>query len=55
MMLPKSDVFMLLRNNGPSMNKKDNQWSMIMHGDNVKLARIEDDATRADFMTLKTS
>jgi hypothetical protein len=54
MMLPKSDVFMLLRNNGPSMDK-DNQWIMMMHEDDVKLARIEDDAARVDFRTLKTS
>jgi hypothetical protein len=33
MMLPKSDVFMLLRNDGSSMDKKDNQWSMMMHED----------------------
>jgi hypothetical protein len=46
---------MLLRNNGPSMDKKDNQWSMMMHEDDVKLARIEDDAARADFKTLKTT
>jgi hypothetical protein len=53
MMLSKSDVFMLLRNDGPSMDKKNNQWSMMMHGDNINLERIEDDATRADFRTLK--
>jgi hypothetical protein len=23
------------------MDKKDNQWSMMMHKDNIKLARIE--------------
>jgi hypothetical protein len=33
MMLPKSDVFMLLRNDGPSMDERDKHWSMIMHGD----------------------
>jgi hypothetical protein len=55
MMLPKADVFMLPRNDGPSMDKKDNQWSMMMHEDSIKVARIEDDATRADFRTFKTS
>jgi hypothetical protein len=55
MMLPKSDVFMLFMNKGPIMDKKDNQWSMMMHEDDIKLARIEDDAARADFRTLKTS
>jgi hypothetical protein len=33
MMLPKSDVFMLLRNDGPSMNERDKHWSVIMQGD----------------------
>ena len=53
MMLPKSDVFMLLRNNGPSMDERDKHWSMIMHGDGSKLVRIEDDAASEDFRTLK--
>ena len=53
MMLPKSDVFMLLRNDGPSMDKKDEYWSMIVHGDGSKRVRIEDDATSGDFRTLK--
>jgi hypothetical protein len=50
MMTPKSDVFILLRNDGASMDKKDNQWSMMMQGD--KCARIEDDGTSADFGSL---
>jgi hypothetical protein len=33
MMLPKLDTFVLLTNEGPSMDKKDEHWSMIMHGD----------------------
>ena len=53
MMLPKSDVYMLLRNNGPSMDEKDKYWSMIMHGDGSKRLRIEDDAITGDFRTLK--
>ena len=53
MMMPKSDVFMLLRNNGPSMDEKDKHWSMIMHGDGSKLVRIQDDATSEDLRTLK--
>jgi hypothetical protein len=47
-MLPKSDVFILLRNDGPSMDKNDNQWSMTMHGDDDKCARIKDDPASAD-------
>ena len=53
MILSKSDVFMLIRNNRPSMDKKDNQWSMIMHREGSKLVRIEDDATSEDYSTLK--
>jgi hypothetical protein len=45
---------MLLRNDEPSMDKKNNQWRM-MHGKDNKLARIEDDPTSADFRTLKSS
>jgi hypothetical protein len=52
MMLPKSDVFILLRNDGPSMDKKDNQWIMMMHGDDNKCARIEDDPASAYFRFL---
>jgi hypothetical protein len=45
MMLPKSDVFMLLRNDGPSMDERDKHWSMIMHGDDgSNRVRIQDDA-----------
>ena len=53
MMLPKSDVYLLLRNNGPSMDEKDKYWSMIIHGDGSKRLRIEDDSTTGDFRTLK--
>ena len=51
--LPKLDVFMLLRNDGPSMDEWDKHWSMMVHGDDNKLVRIEDDATSGDFRTLK--
>jgi hypothetical protein len=55
MMLPKSDVFMLLRNDGPSMDERDKHWSMIVHGDDgSNRVRIQDDATSEDFRTLKT-
>ena len=54
MMLPKSDVFMLLRNNGPSTDERDKHWSMIVHGDGgSNHVRIRDDATSEDFRTLK--
>ncbi|KAK1561379.1 hypothetical protein QYE76_048204, partial [Lolium multiflorum] len=46
MMLPKSDMFVTLRNDGPSMDEEDKHWSMITHGgDGSKHLRIEDDAT----------
>jgi hypothetical protein len=50
MMLPKSDVFMLLRNDGTSMDERDKHWSMVVHD---KLVRIEDGASSGDFRTLK--
>jgi hypothetical protein len=54
MMLPKSDVFMLLRNDGPSMDERDKHWSLIMHGDDgSNRVRIQDDAASEDFRTLK--
>jgi hypothetical protein len=53
MMLPISDVFVSLRNEGPSMDERDKHWSMVMHEDGSKLVGIEDDATSGDFRTLK--
>ena len=50
MMLPKLDVFMLHRNDGPSMDGRDTHWSMMVHGELVKIC---DDATSGDFRTLK--
>jgi hypothetical protein len=53
MMLPKSDMFVTLWNDGPSMDERDKHWSMIVHGDGSKRLRIEKDATTGDFRTLK--
>jgi hypothetical protein len=36
MMLPKSDMFVTLRNDRPSMDEGDKHWSMIVHGDGSK-------------------
>jgi hypothetical protein len=47
MMLPKSDMFVTLRNDGPSMDERDKHWSMIVHGDGSKHLRIEEDALAA--------
>jgi hypothetical protein len=43
MIPPKADVFMLLRNDGPSLDESDNHWSMIVHGGGSKLVGIEDE------------
>ena len=32
-MLPKLDTFVLLTNEGPSLDKKDEPWSKFKHGD----------------------
>ena len=48
-----SDVFVTLRNDGPSMDKRDKLWSMIVHGDGSKHVRIEEDVSSEDFRTLK--
>ena len=32
-MLPKLDTFVLLTNEGPSLDKRDEHWSKIKHGD----------------------
>jgi hypothetical protein len=53
MMLPKSDVFVTLRNDETSMVERDKHWSMIMHGDDSKHVRIEEDATSGYFKTSK--
>jgi hypothetical protein len=53
MMLSKSDMFVTLRNDGPSMDERENHWSMIVHGDGSKRLRIEEDAISGDFRILK--
>jgi hypothetical protein len=53
MMLPKSDVFVTLTNDGPSMEERDKHWNMSMHGDGSQHERIEEDTASEDFRTLK--
>ena len=53
MMLPKSNVFVSLRNDGPSTDERDKLWSMYIDGDGSNHTSIGDDATRGDFRTLK--
>ena len=45
-MPPKVDVFVSLRNDGPSMDEKDKLWSMYVDGDHSRSGRVgDDDAT----------
>ena len=53
MMLPKSNVFVSLRNDGPSTDERDKLWSMYVDGDGSKHMSFGDDATCGDFRTLK--
>jgi hypothetical protein len=53
MMLPKSDVFVTLSNDKPSMDERDKHWSMNMHGDGSQRERIEEDVASENFRTLK--
>ena len=53
MLLPKTDVFVTLRNNEPSEELMDKYWSMIVHGDGSKHTRIEDDATHGESRIVK--
>jgi hypothetical protein len=53
MILPKSDMFVTLRNDGSRMDERNRHWSMIVHGDGSKRLRMEEEATSGDFKTLK--
>jgi hypothetical protein len=53
MMLPKSDVLVLLRNEGFSMDERGKHWSMVMHGEGNKHMIQEEDAASGEFRTLK--
>jgi hypothetical protein len=53
MMLPKSDVLLLLRNDGLSMDERGKHWSMVIHGDGNKHMIQEEDATSGEFRTMK--
>ena len=53
MMLPKLDTFVLLTNEGPSLDKKDEHWSKIKHGDDGMRKGIKNGVTSDDFRTLK--
>src|ERR1043165_10149107 len=53
MMLPKLDTFVLLMNEGPSMDNKDGHWSGIKHGEGGARAGQGNGASCGDFRTLK--
>ena len=53
MMLPKSDVFVTLRNDGPSMDKRDKHWSKIKHRDEGVRKGNQNNVSREVFSTLK--
>ena len=53
MMLPKLDTFVLLTNEGPGMDKRDEHWSKTKHGDDGMRKGIKNGVTSDDFRTLK--
>ena len=53
MMLPKLDTFVLLTNEGPSLDKKDEHWSKIKHGEDGMRKGNKNGVTSDDFRTLK--
>mgnify|MGYP005831508607 CR=1 FL=1 len=52
-MLSKLDTFVLLANEGPSLDKKDDHWSKIKHGDDGMRKGNKNGVTGDDFTTLK--
>ena len=53
MMLPKLDTFVLLINEGPSVDKNDEHWSKIKHGDDRMRKGNKNGVTSDDSRTLK--
>ena len=53
MMLPKLDTFVLLTNEGPILDKKDEPWNKFKHGDDGMHKGIKNGVTSDDFRTLK--
>ena len=52
-MLRKLDTFVLLRNEGPSLDKKDEPWSKKKHGDDGMCKGNKNGVTSDDFRSLK--
>ena len=53
MLLLKLDTFILLTNEGPSLDKKDGHWSKIKHGDDGMRKGNKNGVTSDDSRTLK--
>ena len=53
MMLPKLDTFVLLTNEGPGMDKRDEHWSKTKPGDDGMRKGNKNGVTSDDFRTLK--
>ena len=52
-MLPKLDTFVLLTNEGPSLDKTDEPWSKFKHEDDGMRKRNKNGVTSDDSRTLK--
>mgnify|MGYP005845677519 CR=1 FL=1 len=53
MMLPNFDTFLMLTVEGPSMDKKDEHWSIIKHEDEGVCEENKNGVCSGDFRTLK--
>ena len=53
MMLPKLDTFVLLTNEGPGMDKRDEHWSKTKHGEDGMRKGNKNRVTSDDFRSLK--
>ena len=53
MMLPKLDTFVLLTNEGPRLDNKDEPWSKFKHGDDGMCKGDKHEVTSDDLRTLK--
>ena len=53
MMLPKLDTFVLITNEGPSLDKKDEPWSKFKHGDDGMCRGNKNGVTSDDYRTVK--
>ena len=52
-MLTKLNTFVLLTNEEPNMDKKDEHWSIVKHGDEGACQENENRGSSGDFRTLK--